>query len=92
MYTKSVELHREALEHIVGGVNSPSRSYKAVGGGSPVAMEKANGAYFGTSTETNTLIIWRLTGQSSPDMPTRILQRRLKSRGKRCIIWNTDKT
>ena len=46
MYTKSVELHKEALEHIVGGVNSPSRSYKAVGGGSPVAMEKANGAYF----------------------------------------------
>lgn len=46
MHTKSIELHNEALEHIVGGVNSPSRSYKAVGGGSPVAMEKANGAYF----------------------------------------------
>jgi glutamate-1-semialdehyde 2,1-aminomutase len=45
-FTKSNELHEEALEHIVGGVNSPSRSYKAVGGGSPVAMEKANGAYF----------------------------------------------
>ncbi|MEG7381963.1 glutamate-1-semialdehyde 2,1-aminomutase [Bacillus subtilis] len=46
MHTKSIELHNEALAHIVGGVNSPSRSYKAVGGGSPVAMEKANGAYF----------------------------------------------
>ncbi|MBZ5751204.1 glutamate-1-semialdehyde 2,1-aminomutase [Metabacillus rhizolycopersici] len=45
-FTKSNELHKEALEHIVGGVNSPSRSYKAVGGGSPVVMEKANGAYF----------------------------------------------
>ncbi|WP_121664486.1 glutamate-1-semialdehyde 2,1-aminomutase [Metabacillus litoralis] len=45
-FTKSHELHEEALEHIVGGVNSPSRSYKAVGGGSPVVMEKANGAYF----------------------------------------------
>ena len=45
-FTKSNKLHEEALEHIVGGVNSPSRSYKAVGGGSPVAMEKANGAYF----------------------------------------------
>lgn len=45
-FTKSNELHEEALEHIVGGVNSPSRSYKAVGGGSPVVMEKANGAYF----------------------------------------------
>jgi glutamate-1-semialdehyde 2,1-aminomutase len=45
-FTKSNILHEEALEHIVGGVNSPSRSYKAVGGGSPVVMEKANGAYF----------------------------------------------
>ncbi|KKI88987.1 glutamate-1-semialdehyde aminotransferase [Bacillus sp. SA1-12] len=45
-FTRSNELHEEALQHIVGGVNSPSRSYKAVGGGSPVVMEKANGAYF----------------------------------------------
>ncbi|MED0658849.1 glutamate-1-semialdehyde 2,1-aminomutase [Bacillus smithii] len=45
-FTHSERLHKEALEHIVGGVNSPSRSYKAVGGGAPVAMEKAKGAYF----------------------------------------------
>jgi glutamate-1-semialdehyde 2,1-aminomutase len=45
-FTKSEQLHQEALEHIVGGVNSPSRSYKAVGGGAPVVMEKAKGAYF----------------------------------------------
>lgn len=45
-FTKSTELHNEALQHIVGGVNSPSRSYKAVGGGAPVVMEKASGAYF----------------------------------------------
>lgn len=45
-FTKSEELHKEALKHIVGGVNSPSRSYKAVGGGSPVAMERGEGAYF----------------------------------------------
>ena len=32
-FTKSEALHKEALEHIVGGVNSPSRSFKAVGGG-----------------------------------------------------------
>ncbi|MBM4765088.1 glutamate-1-semialdehyde 2,1-aminomutase [Bacillus sp. B15-48] len=42
----SERLHKEALEHIVGGVNSPSRSYKAVGGGAPVVMERAKGAYF----------------------------------------------
>ncbi|MFC4319869.1 glutamate-1-semialdehyde 2,1-aminomutase [Litchfieldia salsa] len=45
-FSKSEQLHKEALEHIVGGVNSPSRSYKAVGGGSPVVMERAKGAYF----------------------------------------------
>ncbi|WP_144511761.1 glutamate-1-semialdehyde 2,1-aminomutase [Bacillus sp. FJAT-22090] len=45
-YTKSEQIQIEALEHIVGGVNSPSRSYKAVGGGAPVVMERAEGAYF----------------------------------------------
>ena len=34
-FTNSEKLHSEAVKHIVGGVNSPSRSYKAVGGGSP---------------------------------------------------------
>ncbi|MFC4401489.1 glutamate-1-semialdehyde 2,1-aminomutase [Gracilibacillus xinjiangensis] len=45
-FTQSEILHKEAQEHIVGGVNSPSRAYKGVGGGSPVYMEKAKGAYF----------------------------------------------
>ena len=45
-FINSERLHSEALEHIVGGVNSPSRSYKAVGGGAPVVMERALGAYF----------------------------------------------
>lgn len=45
-FTNSERLHNEALQHIVGGVNSPSRSYKAVGGGSPVVMERGHGAYF----------------------------------------------
>jgi len=45
-FTNSERLHKEALESIVGGVNSPSRSYKAVGGGAPVVMERAQGAYF----------------------------------------------
>ncbi|WP_066175364.1 glutamate-1-semialdehyde 2,1-aminomutase [Bacillus marinisedimentorum] len=45
-FTNSEKLHNSALNHIVGGVNSPSRSFKAVGGGSPVYMEKASGPYF----------------------------------------------
>lgn len=43
---KSTQLYEEALKHIVGGVNSPSRSFKAVGGGAPVFMDRAEGAYF----------------------------------------------
>jgi glutamate-1-semialdehyde 2,1-aminomutase len=43
---QSEKLYEEALQHIVGGVNSPSRSFKAVGGGAPVFMAKGNGAYF----------------------------------------------
>ncbi|MCM3042687.1 glutamate-1-semialdehyde 2,1-aminomutase [Paenibacillus motobuensis] len=43
---QSEVLYEEALQHIVGGVNSPSRSFKAVGGGAPVFMKKAEGAYF----------------------------------------------
>ena len=48
MYTfkTSEKLYEEAQKVIVGGVNSPSRSYKAVGGGAPVFMERAQGAYF----------------------------------------------
>ena len=45
-HAKSEAIHAEAIQHIVGGVNSPSRSYKAVGGGSPVAMARGKGAYF----------------------------------------------
>ena len=45
-HTKSEQIYAEALKHIVGGVNSPSRSYKAVGGGAPVVMARGKGAYF----------------------------------------------
>ncbi|SFI57898.1 glutamate-1-semialdehyde 2,1-aminomutase [Thermoflavimicrobium dichotomicum] len=43
---KSESLYQEALDVIVGGVNSPSRSFRAVGGGAPIFMKKAKGAYF----------------------------------------------
>ncbi|NAP01408.1 aminotransferase class III-fold pyridoxal phosphate-dependent enzyme, partial [Halomonas sp. MG34] len=44
--TKSQALHEEGLKHIVGGVNSPSRSFKAVGGGAPVYMQRGQGVIF----------------------------------------------
>ncbi|MEK3725907.1 glutamate-1-semialdehyde 2,1-aminomutase [Paenibacillus sp. FSL H8-0034] len=43
---RSEYLYKEALQHIVGGVNSPSRSFKAVGGGAPIFMKRGQGAYF----------------------------------------------
>lgn len=45
-FNQSEKLYREAQEHIVGGVNSPSRAYKGVGGGTPVYMERAEGSRF----------------------------------------------
>ncbi|MFC7395145.1 glutamate-1-semialdehyde 2,1-aminomutase [Scopulibacillus cellulosilyticus] len=45
-YETSEKLYEEAQDLIVGGVNSPSRAYKAVGGGAPVFMKKGKGAYF----------------------------------------------
>jgi glutamate-1-semialdehyde 2,1-aminomutase len=44
MYTKSEELFERAKKSIPGGVNSPVRAFKSVGG-TPVFMTKAKGAY-----------------------------------------------
>lgn len=43
---RSQELYDQAVQHIVGGVNSPSRNYGAVGGDYPVFMRRAQGAHF----------------------------------------------
>jgi glutamate-1-semialdehyde 2,1-aminomutase len=37
---------QRAEKVIIGGVNSPSRSFKSVGGGVPVVMARGEGAYF----------------------------------------------
>ena len=44
-FTESERLQKLSNEYILGGVNSPSRSYKAVGGGAPVVMREGHGAY-----------------------------------------------
>lgn len=44
-YQKSEFYYAKARAHIVGGVNSPARSFKAVGGGAPVFMSRGQGAY-----------------------------------------------
>lgn len=44
MYDKSISLFQRAQQSIPGGVNSPVRAFKSVGG-TPIFMEKAKGAY-----------------------------------------------
>ncbi|MQS95978.1 aminotransferase class III-fold pyridoxal phosphate-dependent enzyme, partial [Escherichia coli] len=44
-FSESERLQQLSNEYILGGVNSPSRSYKAVGGGAPVVMKEGHGAY-----------------------------------------------
>jgi len=44
MINKSIELFERAQQSIPGGVNSPVRAFKSVGG-SPLFMKKAKGAY-----------------------------------------------
>lgn len=44
-FSESERLQQLSNEYILGGVNSPSRSYKAVGDGAPVVMKEGHGAY-----------------------------------------------
>ena len=54
MYKRSSELFTEAEKVIPGGVNSPVRAFKAVGG-TPIFVKKAKGAYL-YDEDGNTLI------------------------------------
>ena len=51
---KSNSLHEEALNHLVGGVNSPVRAFKSVHG-NPIYFEKASGAIV-TDVDGNELV------------------------------------
>ncbi|MBX5437697.1 MAG: glutamate-1-semialdehyde 2,1-aminomutase [Alicyclobacillaceae bacterium] len=44
-FAQSENWFRRAEAVILGGVNSPSRSFKSVGGGTPVVMERGEGPY-----------------------------------------------
>lgn len=44
MYSKSIQLFNRAQQSIPGGVNSPVRAFKSVGG-TPLFIDKAKGAY-----------------------------------------------
>ena len=44
-FSESERLQHFSNEYLLGGVNSPSRSFKAVGGGAPIVMKEGKGAY-----------------------------------------------
>ncbi|HBX61499.1 MAG TPA: aspartate aminotransferase family protein, partial [Flavobacteriaceae bacterium] len=44
LYQRSSALFKDAQEYIPGGVNSPVRAFKSVGG-TPIFIKKAEGAY-----------------------------------------------
>ena len=91
--TNSEKIYNEACEHIVGGVNSPSRGYQAVGGGAPTVMERAEGAYF-WDVDGNKYIDYLaaygpiITGHAHPHITEAII----KAAQTGVLIWNTYTT
>ncbi len=70
--TSSKELFQQAQKHIPGGVNSPVRAFKAVGG-TPVFFEKAQGAYLFDSEQkryVDYVLSWgpMILGHAHPDV------------------------
>ena len=53
MIEKSIQLFERAQKSIPGGVNSPVRAFKSVGG-TPIFIDKAKGAYLYDAVETDT--------------------------------------
>jgi glutamate-1-semialdehyde aminotransferase len=54
--TRNLRLFKEASKVIPGGVNSPVRAFKAVGG-KPIFIERAKGPYMmPTAVDTSTIV------------------------------------
>ena len=71
IYQRSSVLFTEAQATIPGGVNSPVRAFKSVGG-HPIYMESARGAHL-HDVEGNTYIDYiNSWGPKSSDTPTRL--------------------
>ena len=60
--TQSEQLFRRAQQHIPGGVNSPVRAFKGVGG-TPVFFHRAEGPTCTTRTTTATWTTWAPGGR-----------------------------
>jgi len=71
-YEKSKALFEEACKHLVGGVNSPVRAFKSVGG-TPLFIKKGEGPYI-TDADDNTYVDFvgsygpLILGHNDPDV------------------------
>ena len=53
----SEQLFERALQHIPGGVNSPVRAFKAVGG-TPIFIDRSDGAYIYDAEGRLAALLW----------------------------------
>ena len=85
-FTESERLQELSNEYILGGVNSPSRSYKAVGGGAPVVRRKVKALilYDGMAIYRLFTSIWPIiTGHAHPHITKAIQEQAAKG-----VLWN----
>ncbi|MCU5746242.1 glutamate-1-semialdehyde 2,1-aminomutase [Staphylococcus sp. SQ8-PEA] len=82
-FNESERLQEFSNEYILGGVNSPSRSFKAVGGGAPIVMKEGKGAYL-YDVDGNKFIDYLqaygpiITGQAHPHITQAIQEQAAK--------------
>ena len=92
-FSKSEQLYEEALKHIVGGVNSPSCSYKAVGGGVGSHGTGQRGLLLGCGRQQIYWLLRRygpiITGHAHPHITEAIKSRRNGVLYGTRPIWNT---
>ncbi len=69
LYQRSSALFEEAYKYIPGGVNSPVRAFKSVGG-VPIFMKSAKGAYL-TDADERTYVDFIKIGTPPTDLKAR---------------------
>ena len=89
-FSESERLQQLSNEYILGGVNSPSRSYKAVGGGAPVVMKEGHGAYLYDVDGNKFIDYLQAYGQLLRGMHILILLKQFKNKQPKVFIWYTD--
>jgi glutamate-1-semialdehyde 2,1-aminomutase len=87
--TKSEKLYQEALQYFPGGVNSPVRAFKSVGG-TPIFMERGDGCRVWDADDNEYIDFccsWGplILGHNHP----RCARKNHRGSGKRHFLWHT---